>query len=641
MPLEEVERGQRGYGLSVFRGDEPERFEVEILGLMENIAPDQSFILARLSGQNLEETGVVRGMSGSPVYVDGRLLGAVAFAWPFTRGAVAGITPIESMLQLSESAEATARSIGSGPPARAAASRLPTLPAELLGAELDPALLERELERLLAPMLPSEARDGLVWSLSGFGPRSRGLLEGVLAGAAPSGEAGSRVGAELLPGSAVAGVLVNGDLKLAATGTVTERRGDEVFAFGHAFLGRGRVSLPMAAAEVVTVLSSQFHSFKIANIGPVVGAVELDRSSGIRGRLGAAPETVPLEVGIRGLAERDYRMELADEPALLPMLVAISCLGGLDSTTQAAGDFGIDLVARWDLAGYEPLEIRQSFDGSGAGIQSAIYLLLLTNFLANNPLEETRLEGVSVSLEQHPRPRTTRIVSAYADRSIVEPGERVVLTLGLVPFRGEPADRQLVLELPRDLPDGPYSLVVGDGVTMDRIRLIVEPVVPETFEQSLDMVRRFHSERDLVLLGLVRSWGLSFAGHALPELPGSIRRLWQDAPPGAATALAFAVSEERLEASEVPLSGAVRIDLEVRRTPAVSMQPAGEEASDGEKEGGDGESGDGESGDGENGDSDRSAPAAVSPPELDPAADDEDEGDEENEEETEEGEESK
>ncbi|MDX1643810.1 MAG: hypothetical protein R3244_05570, partial [Thermoanaerobaculia bacterium] len=556
--------------------------------------------------------GVVSGMSGSPVYIDGRLIGAVAFAWPFTRGAVGGITPIDSMLELAAAGE-TSASTG--------LSRLPTLPTELLAAELEPSLLADELERLV-PALPSEGRDGVVWSLSGFGARTRGMIERALTGVAPSGAAGDAVDSELRPGSAVAGVLIDGDLKVAATGTVTERRGEEILAFGHSFLGRGRVRVPMAAAEVVTVLSSRFVSFKIANVGPVVGSFELDRSSGVRGRVGVMVETVPLEVRIGGMAERTFHMELANEPALLPMLVAISSLGALDAATQAAGDQGIDLVARWDLAGYEPLEIRQSFDGGGAGIQSAIYLLLLTNFLANNPLEETRLESVAVSLEQYPQPRTTRLVSASADRSIVEPGAPVVLTLGLMPFRGEPTERRLALDLPRDLPDGRYSLVVGDGVTIDRIRQVVEPVVPETFDQALDMVRRFHSERDLVVLGLVPSWGLSFAGHALPQLPGSIRRLWQDAPPGAAVPLAFAIAEDRIEPSEVPLAGAVRVDLEVRQTPAVSMQPEEDEG-----DGGDGQQWVRRGGEpGKEAAADvavstaagRTAPAGGSPPEDDP-----------------------
>ena len=566
MSLDEIERGQRGFGLSVFAGSEPERFEVEVLGVMRNSAPDQSFILVRLSGQGLEQTGVIAGMSGSPVYIDERLVGAVAFSWPFSQGAVGGITPIDSMLALS-TVEV--------PAAISAVGDLPTLPSELRQAELDAGLLRRQLE-LLSPGMPGEARSGLLWSLSGFGPHSRSFVEEALTGAAmsvaaPAGEASPGVSSELEPGSAVAGVLVNGDLKLAVTGTVTERIEDEIFAFGHAFLGQGPVRLPMASAEVVTVLSSQLVSFKISNVGRVVGTFDLDRSSGVRGRLGTMSPTIPMTISLAGLGQAAFEMELADVPVYLPVLVAISSLGALDSTSRSAGAQGIDLAVRWELDRYPAVELAQSFDGPSAGLSAATYLFLMTNYLINNPLEEVRLRGVSVELTQHPEPRTVRILRGFANRATVEPGDHVEVTLELQPFRGSTYKESFTVELPRELPPGVYSLIVGDGVTMDGVRQQVEQVTPETFEQSIDMVRGFHSNRDLVTLGLAPAWGLSLSGHVLPRLPSSMRGLWQHVAPGGARQLGLAVLQRIETRVEQPMSGGVRIDVRVE--PPHRMSP--------------------------------------------------------------------
>ena len=567
MPVEQVERGQTGYGLSVFEGSDPERFEVEVLGVMRETSPGRSMILARLSGQGLEETGVIAGMSGSPVYLDDRLVGAVAFAWPFSNGAVGGITPIDSMLELA-GAELGDPVGGRSAPALS--------PMELRVLDADGEVLARELARF-APVLPEDARSGLVWNLTGFGPTSRAFIRSALpnlarTGVAPSGTsaAGGPSPDDLSPGSAVAGVLVDGDLKLAVTGTVTERIGDEVFAFGHPFLGQGPIRLPMAHAEIITVLSSQMVSFKIANIGPVIGSFGVDRSSGVHGVVGRMVETIPLRVSVAGLGRNDFEMRLADVPAYIPALVATSGLGALDSTSRSLGAQGLDVVARWTLAGHEPIETELSFDGANAGFGAVAFLFMMTNYLVNNPVEEARLVDVSVDLVQHPGPRTVRIVGGFADRTVAAPGERVEVTLEMLPYEGEPYKETFPVDLPEDLAEGTYTLIVGDGVTIDSVRQTVEQVVPEDFEQSLALIRRFKSNRDLVTLGLAPSWGLSLSGRVLPQLPSSVRGLWTGVTPGVATELGLAVVQEETRRSELPLAGGVRMDIRVERPELLS-----------------------------------------------------------------------
>ena len=245
------ERGQTGYGLSVFEGTEPVRFEVEILGSVEGMGSTGTTILARLSGAGLEHSGVQQGMSGSPVYVDGELIGAVMSTWAFAKDPIAGIRPIGEMRDLAEDLRPGGAEPGATP---------------------------------------------LAWSAQGF-DRSAvdaiGAALGIDVQAAGTATTSTSIEGPLGPGHAMAVLLVDGDARLFATGTVTERIEDRVLGFGHPFLSAGEVSLPLARAEVITVLASSQISFKIAAAGPVVGALELDRRAGVAGRLGVRPRTLP------------------------------------------------------------------------------------------------------------------------------------------------------------------------------------------------------------------------------------------------------------------------------------------------------------------------------------------------------------
>jgi hypothetical protein len=461
----------------------------------------------------------------------------------------------------------------------AAGGAEPLLEALLAGrAPVD--LLERRLAEL-QPRAASGAAVGVQWSAAGFGGEALDLMRRTLGGVAPAGQAAPGAGAEsLVPGSAVAGVLVDGDLRLAVTGTVTERRGDEVLAFGHPFLGVGPVSLPMAPAEVLTVLSSQFSSFKISSFGEPVGAFDQDRQPGMRGRVGARAPMVPMVVEIEG---RKFHTRFAPLPQVAPVLVALTALGCLQTAGHTAGAQGFDLDATFRIAGHDRLRLRQSFDGEQAAVESAVYLLAAVGFLAQNRLEEVAFEAVEARFTRSERPRTAALVGAHADRTLVRPGDQVGVNLDLVAYRGEPFRRAVTVAIPADIPTGRYSLLVGDGSTIDAARFQIEPAVPETFAQALELLGSLHSRRDLVVLGVYGGRGLSVAGRVMPRLPGSIRSLWGAAASGSALPLRLAVAQQDSEALDVPIEGGVRIDLEVRRREPVAAEDgaatAGEAAS--------------------------------------------------------------
>jgi hypothetical protein len=556
IPLTEVKKGQLGYGLSVFSGTEPERFDVEVIGVMRNLRPNISYILARLTGKGLEKSGVAAGMSGSPVFIDGRLAGAVAFSWPFSNEAIAGITPIDSMRTLS-----TFQALPVTPPP-------PINLSELRSGKVPEGLLTAQLSRL-QPQITGGAVPAVQWATSGFGELSLGMLRQGLGSVGAAGKAApGAVSEDLAPGKSVSVVLVDGDFELAANGTVTDRYGDHVLAFGHPFLGLGPVRVPMAAAEVVTVLSSANNSFKISNTGPIVGAFEQDRQLGIQGRIGAAAPMVPMSLHVAaqgGEKTRDFHMRLADLPEFIPLLVGSTVLGGIESASYATGQQSLELTAHLRLQKYGDLEVRQSFDSENAGTDASSFLLTMVNYLTQNPLQKVNLESVDVTVSQTDKPKVATLVAANADRTVVRPGQRVNLNLDLVAFRGDRFHHSLAVDLPPDLPVGRYSLLVGDGSSIDAARIALEPAEPQSFPQALALLRSFHSRRDLMVLGIYAGAGLSVAGEVMPRLPGSVRSLWGAAGSGSVVGLRSTVAQEQRERMAMPVTGLVRIDLEVRR----------------------------------------------------------------------------
>jgi hypothetical protein len=598
LPIDQIERGQTGYGLSVFAGTEPERFEVEVLGVVRNDNPGSSFILARLSGGpaegNLERTGVIRGMSGSPVFIDGKLVGAVAFSWSFVEDAIAGITPIEEMrrLQLLPPSE----------PAPVAGTSPPVPLDRLLAGELPPDLLERQLAALAPPPVLGRSTS-LQWAAAGFGEGSRGLLEDRLGGIAPmgsfltgsgtassvqvpgvQGEGETAAPPDPQPGDALALVLVDGDFKLGPAGTVTDRTGDSLVAFGHPFLAAGSVRVPMAEAEVVTVVASQSNSFKITNLGRTLGAIEQDRDAGIEGRLGVEAPMIPVTIRVRGADENDgpsaeYHVRVAAIPQLAAGLMSLAVFNSLDVTRYTGGNQGLDLTLRVRLADHGDLELRQSFDGATAAGDAIGLILATVGYVLQNDLEPLEIENAEVELVQYPRPRTAVLVGAHAERSVVRPGQKVNLNLDLLPYRDAPFRRSVQVEIPEDVPEGRYFFFVGDGSSIDAARLTLEPSDPIRIRQALRLIRSLHTRRQLGVLGFFPGPGLAVAGEVMPQLPGSMASIWGAAPSGSARPLRLVVAQELYEPVDRPLEGLVRIDLEVRRhepvTPGGSEPEAG------------------------------------------------------------------
>ena len=355
-PLKDVRAGMHGTGRTVFTGSKVEEFQVEILGVLDDAGPKQSLILARLSGGPLDHAGVMEGMSGSPVYLDGKLAGAVAMAFPFAKDPIAAIRPIQDMLR---------------PSAMAATRRAGRV-----------ALADADLTHIFAKPSPAMAGDARMVDIAtplGFGGFSRGTLEAFTPqlrqlGLEPrqmvsgGGETTAAMGnpADLQPGSMISVLLLAGDYSVGAQGTVTLIEGNRVFAFGHRFLDLGPTALPFARAEVVSVVASNNTSFKLATSKEWMGAIRLDGDTAISGDLGKLPAMVPVSIAVSraGRAIDSYRMQMVGDPLLSPLLLQMAVYSAMDSTERAVGASSMRISGeiRFQNAP-EPLRIRNRFAG--------------------------------------------------------------------------------------------------------------------------------------------------------------------------------------------------------------------------------------------------------------------------------------
>jgi hypothetical protein len=570
LPAEKLVAGMKGWGASDFGdGRGVQRFDVEIIGLLKRYAPGQDLILARVSGAGLEQSGIIAGMSGSPIYVEGKLIGALAYGWPFAKEPICGITPIQSMLDIRQ---APAR-----PPvpiAGPAASRQSVVAAFGQGRFLE------KFDELLKPFSASASAGNmsalsalpLPVSVSGISPSSS-LLTRVAEAAgwmtAPAGASALPTPpgppADLKPGAAVATILLKGDMDLAATGTVTWVDGKSLLAFGHPFLSMGPVDMPMARADVLTVLPSLYRSFKFAGTGPVLGSITQDRSTGIYGTFGARAPMVPITVRMTSNdgAEQVYRFEAVHNPMLTPILAALAIDGVLTTLEKRTGERTLvwkstirtnERSVHWDSV----------FSGLQAREEAVASIAVLANFLMSNEFRDLKIEGVDVTITHNDRLQRARITHVEAGKEKVRPGETIPIQVDLADFRG--ANRRVVMNLtvPPDTPPGPLTVFVGDGSAATSYDLSVYPADPQSLDQVIDFLARLRPANSLNLLAYRKAPGAVVAGEALPSLPGSVAAILRDRGPGDG---APELGSLRLQADSleqpVPISGSARLKIEV------------------------------------------------------------------------------
>lgn len=536
---EALARGDRGYVETVLTGTTVERIPVTFLGTFENYAgPGYDLFLIRLEGEVGERVGVAAGMSGSPVYFDGRLIGALSYSIGFLpKDPVAGVTPIEDLL-------------GS----RRVAARAGKLSGEVrrIATPVHTVGLAEGARRWLEEQWPYE---GLRLVAGGAGGRVEGELPA------------------LGPASPVGVALVRGDVDIAATGTVTWVDGDAVYAFGHPFLGQGAVEFPMLEAEVLHTMADLGGSFKLAEVGRTVGAITDDRLSAIVGELGAVARTIPVTVRVSGAdyEPRDFSYEIARGNALTPVLAAT--VVGNSLFTDLGYDVGQTLLAegRIALVGRESIPFEVSASGPPASAGAAVseiaqHVRFLLAQLGGNPIEPVAVESIELDVRAASEARGYRVVNLIYDRGARRPGERLEIDVVLESFRGEQRRERLALTIPRDAePGASYRVAVGPPGQIETA--LGRPLARRL--QSADQVGEI-----VEVLGELQADHRLLAVLFESTAGGVVRdgRAWESLPPTAARLLATARTESRstrslvraVDRSERTLDGPIEGGLALR-----------------------------------------------------------------------------
>ena len=526
--VDDVHAGMKGVGKTVLRGSDVQEFQFEIIGVLKNVFPKRDLFLAKLSGMNLETTGVISGMSGSPLYSDGKFLGAVAYGWPFTKEPIAGITPAEYMMmlvpdaRLPEPAEELAQAPAAGRVLPGSAAREAAAPpmAEKLPAAGGPPR-SFSLARLRAPVVLSGVPQPVFEHYAERFERM-GMLP-VQGG----GGNDANIPATLAPGSAVAIALLSGDMSIAGIGTVTERAGDEVLAFGHPMMEMGRVALPMAAARVDAVVPSSYFSFKMGSAGPAIGTLVIDRSEGVCGRVGTVPRTVPMTVTVKRNdfpSMAAYTYQLADCPELTGMLVEMALFSSVFMKGSLPREHTIRFKMRVVTHDGTPVQIEDSASSTTAGMWSFFGSVTgVVENLMRNPFKRVQIKEVSAELEISPGDDGAFIESVRLPRVKAAPGKSLRAFVSLTRYRKPTEEMEVEVPIPAATQPGTYNLLITDanGARQADANAVPSQFDPRTYDELIEALRRQYSSTDIyVILGMPGT-GVAVRGKPLPNLPDS------------------------------------------------------------------------------------------------------------------------
>ena len=548
MPVDEVRQGMKGFGKTVFQGTTIEQFDVEVLGVLKNFAPKQDMILVRLSGGPLERTGVIAGMSGSPVFIDGKLLGAVAFAFPFAKEPIAGVQPIQQMLDILDQkpgntpkvAQASSGILPAESPTAFVFGQLQRLaegvpiqqlllPQSLLSAgSFQSGTGTSSLMRIQTPLLVSGTSAAALqqfapfFSAFGFTPVQAGGGGGA-ANLAPGS------GSKLEPGSSVNVELIRGDISWSANGTVTYVDGNKVYAFGHPNLTAGPTDVPMSAGYVISLLPNVQNSFKLAVPLDVVGAFQQDRSTGIAGTLGATSKMIPVSVTLTTSMNtvNKYNFELAADRFLTPPLMNFVVFNAITASERALGEMTLSISGKIHLKNNEPVNIGNVFSSDMNGpVMASIAAVSPLQYLLASGYDGMVVEKVDLEITSIDRKTNAQLERIAVDKTEVRPGETINLTSYLRGTDGATVTGRHPVQIPAGLPAGLIQLVVGDGTTVTGSELRRGPSsVPTDLKQVIHELNKLRKNDRLYIKILSFEPGAVIGGQEMPSLPPSMAAL--------------------------------------------------------------------------------------------------------------------
>ena len=561
LPLDQVHPGMQGYAYTIFAGDQVEKFDLEVLGVMPNfLGPQQSIILVQLKGPKVERTGVVAGMSGSPVYLEGKLAGALSLKLGiFTKDPIGGVTPIQDIMQ---------------PPAG-----LSTTAADAtVPIPLDAAMLQRAAPGVAIPTSASLAPIETPLVFSGFQPAAVQQFSSQIQKygfiAAQGGTSAPRPDdSRLAPGDMAGMVLVQGDASINSACTVTAVKADRVFLCGHPFLNLGDVQLPMARSRVVTTLSSDLASTKIVNVAGPIGTITGDHLTAVTGKLGAPPAMVPVDLSVKtALGEKKLHFEVVNHPRLTPLLVAITAFNGLSQNAIYGEGTTLHLTGEVRLRGHAPVQLENIFAPGDAlvpdGLPIALNVQSVFLRLFSNTYEIPAVEHVGINVESVPGRQSFTLDSAWLEKGEAAPGDTLRVRVLLHPYRGANRVEETTIHVPDQIARGTtLRLLVTDGETLNRASRGFGSGAggPAGLDQLIAVLNR-ERRNDRLYVGLfMPSPAMLWEDKELPNVPLSQINVIDGRPaPGSVQVLRESLAAESSIPLNGPVSGVISLNLQVR-----------------------------------------------------------------------------
>ena len=580
-PLSELKEGMRGTAWTVFRGNQPEEFNVEILGVVPGaIGPKQDMIVGRLSGGQADRTSVFAGMSGSPVYIDGKLVGAISYSFPFSKEPICGITPIEQMLAIFEKnqnlqpkpkqpravsfAELSTTTWQPNFPKNAAVTS-----SLLAGVNANSPLMAM-VGQSFQPIATPIAFSGFSQeTLNLFAPQlvAVGLLPVSAAGGAaritPLKEANEKT---LLGGTSVSMQLTRGDYSLAASGTVTFRDGEKIYAFGHPFLNLGSSDLPMSESHVITVIPNLNNSFKLAVPDSLVGSMTQDRATGVFGNLGQSPKMIPVKLNLQTSRNQQETLnfEVAKDTFLTPLLLNIAIYNAIIANERGLGETTVEIQGEIKLKGQSPIKLERRFDGANASQFAALSVVLPVNTLLQSRFDGVEISEVNLTITSLDGSNSATLERIAVDRAEVKAGETFEVQAFVRTDTGKFFSQKIPVTIPADTPAGTLSVTVGDGGSL-QANAASKQFVPKDLSELVKTINQLRKNDRLYVQTNRVTNGAIIGANELPNLPPSmLATLNNDRTAGGfKPTLLTILTEQEIPPAEFLISGQQVLTIEV------------------------------------------------------------------------------
>ena len=535
MDTDEIKSGMKGYGRTVFSGKQIESFDIEVLGVLKNWEARNDMILIKMTGGPLEKTGIIAGMSGSPVYINDKLVGAVSHGWSYSKDAIAGVTPIKAMMDVLEidlrnrnSSHTTNDNVWSTSLKRQDPDIVARL--ESYGLLYEDEMFEStnsrqpfilDLVPIQTPLIVSGFDHQSLTRLSPlFGKIGRFSLH------SSSGEDGEPADlTNFMPGSAVAVEIIRGDLSASAIGTVTYRDGNDILAFGHPIIQIGNTDLPMATAEVHTILASQDTSTKMASPGKIIGRITQDRRSAIAGKIGEYTRMIPCQAEIRGSLNVTYNFEVVHDRILTPLLMQMAIENALLATEKTVGDKSMSLELNIGITGREePVRIENEYFDSGSSWFPIYNVIEPIAMLLNNEFKTAEIESIKLVANISEQNNIASIDNIRVSNKWVSPGEEVLLDIRLRPYTRDYTSIPVKIKIPDDVaPGSSIQVIVCDAMNSKMLEMATAPghFSPSSFKQLIDHFEDGERNDNIIVKIRLNRKGLTYMGEDFPSLPNS------------------------------------------------------------------------------------------------------------------------